>query len=73
MLERKFLNLVGIEGVFAILIGSLMLILPKVTSLAIATVLAIVLVAYGIYKIINSIVERKYIRHVFLNIFLSVF
>ena len=68
MLERRFLNFVGMDGIFMLILGVVMLVLPKITSMAIAAVLAIILAAFGIYRIVNSILERKYIRHVFLNI-----
>ena len=68
MLEKRFLNLVGIDGIFTIILGILMLIIPQVTSFAIGLIVAIALTAYGLFRVINSIIERKYIRHVFLNI-----
>ena len=68
MLERSFLNFVGADGVVMLILGIITLVLPKITSLAIAVVLAVILAAYGAYRIVNSIVERKHIRHVFLNI-----
>lgn len=68
MLERRFLNFVGMDGIFMLILGVVMLVLPKITSMAIAAVLAVILAAFGIYRIVNSILERKYIRHVFLNI-----
>lgn len=72
MLEKRFLNLMGIDGIFSILLGIIMLITPKITSFAVAMILAIILTAYGLYRIINSIIERKYIRHIFLNIFIGI-
>lgn len=71
MLEKRFLNLVGIDGIFSIILGIIMLMVPKITSFAVAFILAIILTAYGLYRIVNSVIERKYIRHVFLNIFIG--
>ncbi len=72
MLEKRFLNFVGMDGIFMLILGIIMLVLPKITSMAIAVVLSVILAAYGIYRIVNSIIERKYIRHVFLNIAIGV-
>ena len=72
MLEKRFFNLVGLDGAFSIILGILMLILPKITSLTVAIITAIALTAYGLYRVINSIIERKYIRHAFLNVFIGV-
>lgn len=68
---KRFMGYVLAEGIIAMILGVIMLMLPKITSLATAMVLSIVLMIYGLYKFFNSIVIRKQIRHIWLNMILA--
>ena len=72
MTERKFLNFVLFEGILLSLLGILMLLLPKITSLTFGVMICIAFVIYGIYKVINSVLTRHYIKHFILNMILVI-
>ena len=72
MTERKFLNFVLFEGILLSLLGVLMLLLPKITSLTFGVMICIAFVVYGIYKVINSVLTRHYIKHFILNMILGI-
>lgn len=60
MSEKRFITCIFIEGIILTILGLCVLILPKLTSLSYGVMLSIAFMAYGLYKIINSIVNRNY-------------
>ena len=49
------------------------LILPKLTSLTFGVMLSSTFIAYGLYKIITSIINRSYVSNVIWSVFLGAF
>ena len=72
MSEKKFLCFIFIEGIILTFLGLCVLILPKLTSLTFGVMLSSAFLAYGLYKIIVTIFNRKNISSIIWNIFLSV-
>lgn len=60
MSEKRLLKCMVIEGVMLVVLSLCILIIPKLTMLSYGVMLAAVLIAYGIYKIINAFVNRTY-------------
>lgn len=73
MSERKFLTFMFIEGLLLFVLGLCVLILPKLTSLTFGVMLSASFIAYGIYKTIRSILNRRYGYNVLFEIFLGLF
>ena len=73
MTEKKFLNFIFIEGIILTTLGLCVLILPKLTSLSFGVMLSSAFIAYGIYKIITSFMNRNYASCLLWSIFLGVY
>ena len=56
---KKHHNFFLTEGIFALVIGILMLVLPAVSSIAIGVIVSVGLILVGIHKLISAIVRRK--------------
>lgn len=65
---QSFFNLFLAEGIFLVVLGLLIIILPKFTTFALAILLSCGLILLGIYKLINSLITRKEITHSWLKI-----
>ena len=73
MSEKRFLNFIFIEGLMLVILGLCILILPKLTSLSFGVMLSSAFIAYGIYKIVTSIINRGYATNVVWCVFLGAF
>lgn len=73
MSEKRFLCFIFIEGIILTILGLCILILPKLTTLTFGVMLSSAFITYGVYKIIISIINRKYASSVIWNIFLGLF
>ena len=73
MSEKRFLNFIFIEGILLTVLGLCVIILPKLTSVTFGVMLSSVFIAYGLYKIITSFINRSYINSIIWNIFLGAF
>lgn len=73
MSEKRFLNFICVEGTILTVLGLCILILPKLTSLTFGVMLASAFIAYGIYKLINSIINRHFSKHFVCEMFLGIF
>lgn len=73
MSEKRFLNFIFIEGILLTALGLCILILPKLTSLTFGVMLSSAFIAYGIYKIITSFMNRNYITNILWSIFLGIY
>lgn len=71
MSERKILNFVLTEGILLTVLGLVMLMLPKITTITFGLTLCLALIIYGGYKAINAIMTRNYTRHFWLDIVLG--
>ena len=69
---KKHHNFFLTEGLFALVIGILMLVLPAVSSIAIGVVVSIGLILVGIHKLISSIVRRDEMEKAWLQMLISV-
>lgn len=72
MSEKRFLNYVLVEGVLLAILGILMLMLPKITTITLGALLCIALMIYGGYKTINAFLTRNYLRHYIFNMVLGI-
>lgn len=73
MSEKNFLNCMMFEGIILTILGLCVLILPKLTGITFGVMLSSAFIAYGLYKIINSIINRNYGLNPFLSVFLGIF
>ena len=60
MSEKRFLNFIFIEGIKLTILGLCILILPKLTSLTFGVMLSSAFIAYGLYKIIISFINKNF-------------
>ena len=73
MSEKRFLTFIFIEGLMLTILALCILILPKLTSLTFGVILSSTFIAYGLYKIITSIINRTYVSNVIWSVFLGAF
>lgn len=73
MSEKRFLNFIFIEGILLTVLGLCILILPKLTSLTFGVMLASSFIAFGLYKIITSFINRNYLLNTLWCIFLGIY
>lgn len=73
MSEKRFLNFIFIEGLLLLILGLCVLILPKLTSLTFGVMLSSAFMAYGLYKVILSIINRNYILNILWSIVIGLF
>lgn len=73
MSEKRFLSFIFIEGIILTILALCILILPKLTSLTFGVMLSSAFMAYGLYKIIISIINRNFASNVIWNVFLGTF
>ncbi len=69
---KIFFNTFLSEGLFLIVLGVIMLILPQVTTLTLSILLSISIFFIGIYKFINSIVMMRESVRPWLSIIISI-
>ena len=60
MSEKRLLNCIMVEGIMLMVLSLCILILPKLTTLSYGVMLAGAFIAYGVYKIIHSIMNKDY-------------
>lgn len=60
------------EGLIFSILGILMLALPKITTYTTALIISALLVAGGLYKLINSIILRHQLNNAYLSITVSI-
>ncbi len=73
MSEKRFLNFIFIEGLLLMVLGLCVLILPKLTSMTFGVMLSSAFIAYGLYKVVTSIVNKNYISNVIWSVFLGAY
>ena len=73
MPEKKLLNCILIEGIMLIVLSLCILILPKLTALSYGVMLSGAFIAYGIYKIIYSLMNRDYKPGMILSMLMGIF
>lgn len=73
MSEKRFLSFIFIEGIILTILGLCILILPKLTSLTFGVMLSSAFIAYGLYKIIISFINKNFASNVIWNVFLGAY
>lgn len=73
MSEKRLLNFIFIEGLLLTILGLCVLILPKLTSLTFGVMLSVAFIAYGLYKIITSFINKNYLSNIIWSIFMGVY
>lgn len=68
---KKPYNLFLVEGIFALIIGLMLLVLPVISSLAISAIISIGLILVGIHKFVSSIVRRDEIEKAWLQMLIA--
>lgn len=69
---RKMSNMFLIEGIFALVVGVMLLVLPAISSFALSVVVSVGLILVGIHKFISSIVRRDEIEKSWLQMLIAV-
>lgn len=69
---QNFFSLFLAEGIFLIVLGILIIIIPQLTTFALAMLLSVGLILLGIYKLINSIVAKPHIKLIWLSVITSI-
>ena len=64
---KRFCNTFLVEGVFLLVIGMLLLVLPQVSTMALGLVISVALIIGGIYKFISSVIRRDEIEKSWLS------
>lgn len=72
MTEARFLNFVFLKGIILSLLGFGMLVLPKISAITFGLILCISLFVYGVYKIVEAILSRSYIKHFILDLSIGI-
>ena len=73
MSEKRLLNFIFIEGLLLTVLGLCVLILPKLTSLTFGIMLSVAFIAYGLYKIVTSFINKNFISNILWCIFMGVY
>lgn len=73
MSEKRFLNCLMVEGFMLFILGICILIIPKLTSLSYGVMLSGAFITYGIYKAINSVINRYSKLHISYGIIMGLF
>ena len=73
MSEKRLLNFIFFEGLLLMILGLCVLILPKLTELSFGVMLSSAFIAYGLYKIVTSIINKNYISNIIWSVFIGAF
>lgn len=64
---KRFCNTFLVEGVFALIIGALILLLPQISTLTLSLMISVGLIITGIYKLISAIIRHDEIENAWLS------
>ena len=68
MTEKRFFSFVITEGIILLILGLLIMTLPKITDITFGFILCLISLIYGGYKITVSIMIRKFETHYIINV-----
>ena len=68
MSEKRFLSFILTEGIISVVLGLILLILPKITDITFGLLLSLVMIIFGGYHSITSFISRNFDSHYILNI-----
>lgn len=71
-LVKKFCNTFLVEGLFLLIIGSMLFLLPQISTLAVSLLISFALIIGGIYKFISSLIRRNEIEKPWLSAVISI-
>ncbi len=69
---KRFCNTFLVEGLFVMIVGAMLLLLPQISTLALSLMISVALILAGIYKFISSIIRRDEIEKSWLSVLISV-
>lgn len=69
---RNYCNLFLVEGIFLMILGILLLVLPGFSTVTLSFLISLALILVGIYRLINSIIRRDEIDKAWLSVIISV-
>ena len=69
---KRFCNTFLIEGIFIFVLGTILLLLPQISSLTLSLMLSIIFILAGIYKLISSIIRRDEIEKTWLSAIIGI-
>lgn len=69
---KRFCNTFLIEGIFIMLLGLMLLVLPQLSTLALSVMISVALILAGIYKLISSIIRRDEIEKSWLSALIAI-
>ena len=69
---KRFCNTFLVEGVFILIVGMLLVILPQVSTLALSLMISVALILAGIYKLISSVIRRDEIEKSWLSAIIAI-
>ena len=68
---KRFCNTFLVEGIFILVLGLMLLVLPQLSTLALSLMISVALILAGIYKLISSIIRRDEIEKSWLSAIIS--
>ncbi len=69
---KRFCNTFLVEGIFILIVGMLLIVLPQVTTLALSLMISVALILAGIYKLISSVIRRDEIEKSWLSAIIAI-
>ena len=69
---KKFCNTFLVEGIFILIVGMLLIVLPQVSTLALSLMISVALILAGIYKLISSVIRRDEIEKSWLSAIIAI-
>ena len=66
-LVKRFCNTFLVEGIFILVLGLMLLVLPQLSTLALSLMISVALILAGIYKLISSVIRRDEIEKSWLS------
>ena len=69
---KRFCNTFLVEGLFVMIVGAMLLLLPQISTLALSLMISVALILAGIYKFISSIIRRDEIEKSWLSVIIAV-
>ncbi len=69
---KRFCNTFLVEGIFILIVGMLLIVLPQVSTLALSLMISVALILAGIYKLISSVIRRDEIEKSWLSAIIAI-
>ena len=69
---KRFCNTFLVEGLFIMVLGLMLLVLPQLSTLALSLMISVALILAGIYKLISSIIRRDEIEKTWLSAIIAI-